>query len=112
MCIYNYDKMVNKINSEIQFATPLLKKENSKRCCGSAWSQGCPLVGMDSGAAPLEMPGSGGAVAHACPPHATSMWVLAPGAGFLHQGFRMFTDASLVMVKPWKFPCVHDRRMR
>ena len=86
MCIYNYDEMVYKINSEIQFVTTQLMEKNRKRCFGGAWSQGCPLVGVGSGAAPLEMPGSAGAVAHACPRHATFTCELAPGASFVHQG--------------------------
>lgn len=54
--------------------------------CADAWSQGCPLVGLGSGAALLEMPGSEGAVAHAPPPRATSTCMLAPRESSARKG--------------------------
>lgn len=38
---------------------PLEYEDKENQGCGGAWSQGCPLVGMGSGAASLEMLGSG-----------------------------------------------------
>lgn len=66
--------------------SPLETDENEETCCGGAWGEGCPLVGVDSGAALLEMPGSAGAVALDGPPHATSTCSLAPRESFARQG--------------------------